>query len=255
MIYFGTSGFSYNDWVGNFYPAGMPKREWLSYYAREFNTCEVNSTFYALPKPSSLKAMVEKTDKDFLFCIKANQEMTHQREDNASVFNAFCQMLEPFITAGKLGCILAQFPYSFGFNRHNWDYLRLFKERLGELPVVIELRNAQWLRSEVFDWFHQHDLGFCCVDEPKLPNLLPPLAEATSKIGYVRFHGRNSAKWWQHEQAYERYDYSYTPQELSEWLPKIQKLDSVTEKTFVFANNHWRGQAIGTIRQLRIMLD
>jgi len=72
---------------------------------------------------------------------------------------------------------------------------------------------------------------------------------------YVRFHGRNSAKWGQHEQAYERYDYSYTPEELNEWLPMIQKLDSATEKTFIFANNHWRGQSIGTIRQLRVMLD
>jgi len=254
MIYFGTSGFSYNDWVGNFYPVGMPKQEWLVYYAREFNTCEVNSTFYTLPKPSHLKAMADKTDEDFVFSIKANQEMTHRRED-ASVFKAFYQMLEPIISAGKLGCILAQFPYSFRPNRHSWDYLRLFREQLGELPVVIEFRNAQWLRGDVFDWLRHLDLGFCCVDEPQLPNLLPPLAKATSKVGYIRFHGRNSAKWWQHEQAYERYDYSYTPEELSEWLPKIQKLDSMTEKTFVFANNHWRGQAVNTIRQLRVMLD
>lgn len=255
MIYLGTSGFSYSDWVGNFYPAGMPKREWLNYYAREFDTCEVNSTFYALPKPSSLKAMAEKTGEGFLFCFKANQEMTHQRGDNAPIFKAFCQVLEPIITAGKLGCILAQFPYSFGFDRCNWDYLGVVKERLGELPVVIEFRNAHWLRSEVFDWLRHNGLGFCCVDEPPLPNLLPPVAEATAQIGYVRFHGRNSAKWWQHEQAYERYDYSYTPQELSEWLPKIHKLDSVAEKTFIFANNHWRGQAVSTIRQLRLMLD
>ena len=255
MIYLGTSGFSYNDWVGNFYPAGMPKREWLTYYAREFDTCEVNSTFYALPKSSSLKAMAEKTGEGFLFCFKANQEMTHQRGDNAPIFEAFCQVLEPIITAGKLGCILAQFPYSFGFDRRNWDYLGVVKERLGELPVVIEFRNAHWLRNEVFDWLRHHELGFCCVDEPPLPNLLPPVAEATAPIGYVRFHGRNSAKWWQHEQAYERYDYSYTPEELSEWLPKIQKLDSVAEKTFIFANNHWRGQAVSTIRQLRLMLD
>ncbi len=255
MLYLGTSGFSYTDWVGNFYPAGMPKREWLSYYAREFNACEINSTYYALPKPSSLQAMAEKTGEGFLFSIKANKKMTHQREDNSSIFKAFCQVLEPIISAGKLGCILAQFPYSFRFNRHNWDYLSLLKERLAELPVVIEFRNAQWLRSEVFDWFRQQDLGFCCVDEPRLPNLLPPLAEATSKISYIRFHGRNSAKWWHHEQAYERYDYSYTPQELSEWLPKIQKLNDTTEKTFIFANNHWRGQAVNTIRQLRIMLD
>ena len=255
MIYLGTSGFSYNDWVGNFYPAGMPKREWLTYYAREFDTCEVNSTFYALPKSSSLKAMAEKTGEGFLFCFKANQGMTHQRGDNAPIFEAFCQVLEPIITAGKLGCILAQFPYSFGFDRRNWDYLGVVKERLGELPVVIEFRNAHWLRSEVLDWLRHHELGFCCVNEPPLPNLLPPVAEATAQIGYVRFHGRNSAKWWQHEQAYERYDYSYTPEELSEWLPKIQKLDSVAEKTFIFANNHWRGQAVSTIRQLRLMLD
>ena len=255
MIYLGTSGFSYNDWVGNFYPAGMPKREWLTYYAREFNACEVNSSFYALPKPSTLKAMADKTDENFLFCFKANREMTHQREDNAPVFEAFCQVLEPVVVDGKLGCILAQFPYSFGFNRRNWDYLKRLRERLGELPVVVEFRNARWMKSEVFDWLRHLNLGFCCVDEPQLPNLLPPLAEVTSKLGYIRFHGRNSAKWWQHEQAYERYDYSYSPSELSEWLPKIQKLDSVAENTFIFANNHWRGQAVGTIRQLRVMLD
>jgi uncharacterized protein YecE (DUF72 family) len=255
VIYLGTSGFSYDDWVGNFYPVGMPKREWLTYYAREFNTCEINSTFYALPKPSSLKAMVEKTGDGFLFSFKANQEMTHQRQDNASIFKAFCLVLEPVITAGKLGCILAQFPFSFRFNRRNWDYLKLFKEQLGELPTVVEFRNAQWLKTEVFDWFREQGLGFCCVDEPQLTDLLPPIAEVTSNIGYIRFHGRNKAKWWRHEQAYERYDYSYTEQELSEWLPRIQKLDSLAEKTFIFANNHWRGQAVTTIRQLRMMLD
>lgn len=255
MMYLGTSGFSYNDWVGSFYPAGMPKREWLTYYAREFNTCEVNSSFYALPKPSSLEAMADKTGEDFLFCFKANQKMTHQQEDNAPIFETFCQVLEPIAITGKLGCILAQFPYSFRFTQRNWDYLKLLRERLDNLPVVIEFRNARWLRSEVFDWLRHQNLGFCCVDEPRLPNLLPPLAEATSKIGYIRFHGRNSARWWQHEQAYERYDYSYTPDELSEWLPKIRKLDSIAEKTFIFANNHWQGQAVSTIRQLRMMLD
>ena len=255
MIYSGTSGFSYDDWVGDFYPAGLPKREWLTYYAREFNTCELNSTFYAVPKPSSLEAMAGKTSAGFLFSIKANQEMTHQREDSASVFKAFCQVLEPIIDSGKLGCILAQFPYSFRFNQRNWEYLVLFRERLAGMPVVIEFRNAQWLRSELFKWLRNQDLGFCCVDEPQLPHLLPPLAQATSNISYIRFHGRNRAKWWQHEHAYERYDYSYTPQELSEWLPRIKKLDSVAEKTFIFANNHWHGQAVSTIRQLRVMLD
>lgn len=255
MIHFGTSGFSYNDWVGSFYPVGLPRREWLSYYAREFDACELNSTYYALPRPAVLKAMADKTGEGFIFAIKANQQMTHQREDNAAVFEAFRQALEPVIAAGKMGCVLAQFPYSFDFNQPNWDYLGRFKERLGELPVVIEFRNARWLRPEIFAWLKGQDLGFCCVDEPRLPNLLPPLAEATSDIGYVRFHGRNREKWWRHAQAYERYDYSYSPSELSEWLPRIQRLASVAAETFIFANNHWRGQAVDTIRQLRVMLD
>lgn len=255
MLYLGTSGFSYDDWVGHFYPAGMPKREWLVYYSCEFNTCEVNSTYYAIPRASSLKSMADKTGDGFLFSIKANQEMTHQREDNASVFEAFRQVLQPIISDGKLGCILAQFPNSFRPDKQNWDYLKLFRERVADLPVVIEFRNARWLTDELFEWLRQQDLGFCCVDEPHLPNLLPPVAEVTSKIGYIRFHGRNSAKWWRHDHAYERYDYTYSPSELSEWLPKIEKLDKIAEKTFIFANNHWRGQAVDTIRQLQMMLD
>ena len=84
---------------------------------------------------------------------------------------------------------------------------------------------------------------------------LPPLAEATSKIGYVRFHGRNKEKWWQPEQAYERYDYTYSQDELKEWVPRIKKIASSAETTFIFANNHWKAQSIGTIRQLKTLLD
>jgi uncharacterized protein YecE (DUF72 family) len=199
--------------------------------------------------------MVAKTGESFLFSVKANQEMTHQRQQDNRVFAAFVHMLQPFIDSGKLGCVLAQFPYSFGFSRQNLDYLAFFREQLRDLSVVVEFRNAQWLRAEVFGWLRSHNLGFCCVDEPQLPNLMPPSVEVTSNIGYVRFHGRNAAKWWQHEQAYERYDYTYSVEELKEWLPRIRKLSSLTERTFIFANNHWQGQAVGTIRQLRLMLD
>jgi len=255
VIYLGTSGFSYNDWVGPFYPLGMPKQEWLRYYAREFNSCEINSTFYTIPKPATLVSMASKTGESFLFVIKAHQRMTHQQEDNEEVFQAFCQMLAPLVERGKMGCVLAQFPYSFRFNRKNRDYLAILRERLADVPIVIEFRNARWLNQELFDWLRGNELGFCCVDEPRLPGLLPPVAVATSNTAYVRFHGRNAEKWWNHEQAYERYDYSYSPEELAEWLPKIRDLDKVAERTFVFANNHWRGQAVDTIRQVRRMLE
>ena len=199
--------------------------------------------------------MVSKTGDGFLFAVKANQEITHQRQNDSKIFTVFTKILKPFIDAGKFGCILAQFPYSFSFNRQNWDYLKFVRDWMGDLSMVIEFRNAQWLRAEVFSWLRSYNFGFCCVDEPQLPKLLPPSAEITSNIGYVRFHGRNAAKWWQHKHAYERYDYTYSTDELADWLPKIKKLNSMAEKTFVFANNHWRGQAIDTIRQLRLMLD
>jgi uncharacterized protein YecE (DUF72 family) len=255
MIHLGTSGFSYKDWVGVFYPENMQQRDWLSFYAREFHTCEINSTYYAIPSPAVMGSMAAKTGADFLFAVKANQEMTHQRQDSARICEAFVKSLGPIIDAGKLGCILAQFPNSFDCNRYNLEYLGTLRKNLGDLPLVVEFRNARWLKVEVFQWLRQHDMGFCCVDEPRLPNLLPPIAEATSKIGYIRFHGRNKEKWWQHEQAYERYDYTYKAEELSEWAPKIKKLAEVTENMFIFANNHWKGQSIQTIRQIQMMLE
>lgn len=120
---------------------------------------------------------------------------------------------------------------------------------------MVEFRNARWLKVDVFQWLRSCDIGLCCVDEPQLPDLLPPLAEATSRIGYVRFHGRNKERWWQFEQPYQRYDYTYKLDELKEWVPRIRKLAGKTEKTFVFANNYWRGQSINTIRQLRALLN
>jgi uncharacterized protein YecE (DUF72 family) len=255
MLYFGTSGFSYNDWIGTYYPPKMPRQEWLRYYASEFNTLELNSTYYAIPQLSIVKNLIARTREGFLFAVKASQEMTHSRQNENAVFTAFVHMLRPFIDSGKLGCVLAQFPYSFNHTQENLDYIKLFRERMGELPVVIEFRNIQWIKQEVFDFLQSQNLGFCCVDEPKLPRLLPPIVEVTSKTGYIRFHGRNAAKWWKHENAYERYDYTYSSEELSEWIPKIKQLDSKAEKTFVFANNHWRGQAVNTIRQLRLMMD
>ncbi len=233
----------------------MPKKDWLLYYAREFIACEINATYYTLLKSAVMESMVSKTGDGFLFSVKANKQMTHERENNAEVFKVFREMLRPLIERGKMGCVLAQFPNSFRFNASNRDYVEGFREKMGDLPVVIEFRNAGWLREDVFSWLSRYELGFCCVDEPPIPNLLPSIAEVTSKIAYVRFHGRNKEKWWQHEHAYERYDYTYSPEELDEWIPKIHKLDQTAEKTFVFANNHWRGQAVSTIRQLRMMLD
>jgi len=255
MIHVGTSGYSYDDWVGPYYPADLTKKDWLSFYAREFHTCEVNFTYYRLPDARTLAAMAAKTPEGFLFTIKASQELTHKREGNAEAFKQFGQALKPMVQSQKFGCVLAQFPFSFHVTVPNRDYLKQFREAMGDLPVVIEFRNARWLSEATFAFLRENNLGFCCVDEPRLPGLVPPAAEVTSTVAYVRFHGRNAGKWWKHDEAWERYDYSYSQEELAEWVPKIQALDSRAGHTFVFANNHWQGQAVSTARQLLLLLQ
>ncbi len=250
MIYVGTSGFQYDDWVGPYYPEELPKNDWLSFYAKEFHTLEINFTYYRMPSARALFAMAKKVPEHFLFSVKATQEMTHARERDEQIFKQFIQAITPLQEAGKFGAILAQFPNSFRATDESRDYVRWFREQLGTLPVVVEFRNKEWLTESTYELLRENDLGFCSVDEP----FFPRIAKVTAPVAYVRFHGRNYKKWWKHEHAYERYDYTYKKEELEEWTPKIDEMNQMAERTFVFANNHYRGQGIDTARQLKLML-
>lgn len=255
MFFIGTAGYSYEDWKGVFYPEDLDKKEYLGYYAKEFKFTEVNSTYYKMPNRFMLYHMQKKTPDDFQFVIKAHRGMTHKREDNEKLFDEFKESLEPLVEVNKLGCVLAQFPTSFRNRDENRDYLRDFRERMGDIPVAIEFRHEEWMDDRIFELLEEEGLGYVCVDEPQFKTLVPPQVWATSKIGYVRFHGRNYKKWWHHEKAYERYDYLYTEQELEDWVPHIQKLLAKTEKTFVSMNNHYRAQAVINGRMLQKMIE
>jgi uncharacterized protein YecE (DUF72 family) len=252
MLKIGTSGFSYDDWIGPVYPEGMPAREHLSYYATLFPTVELNVTYYRVPSAGTVIGWVRKTPDDFLFAVKAYGELTHQRE--AQDFAGFVSAIQPLVEARKLGCVLAQFPYSFHPKPENRDYLRRLAEGFGDIPVVVEFRNAGWATDETFDLLRAENLGYCCVDEPRLKGLMPPIAIATSPVAYVRFHGRNYAKWYAHDEAWERYNYTYSDGELREWTPRLRELDAETPLTLVYFNNHFQGQATKGARDLSQLL-
>ena len=243
MIRLGTSGFSYADWVGRWYPQGMKKADMLRYYARKFGVVEVNFTYYRMPTARTLKQMSAKTDEGFKFVVKANSEMTHERTGEPEVFRVFQEALRPLIDEEKLGCILAQFPNSFKPEEESTEYLHWFREQMPDIATTVEFRNRQWLTADTFDLLEALNLGFCCVDEPQLKGLLPPLSIATSDIGYVRFHGRNAGEWYAHDEAWQRYNYLYSEEELGEWVDKVKEVDGATDETFVFFNNHYQGQA------------
>ena len=259
----GTSGFSFEDWKGTVYPKTLKKEDWLNYYERDlgFNALEVNYTYYTLPSSRSLGGMERKTSPDFQFVIKAFRGMTHKIKhpgtpafiDNTDVFKRFVSALEPLINAGKLGCVLAQFPYSFSPHPSNLDYLKFFKEQIGTIPLTVEFRNRKWLTRKTLQFLADHRMGYCIVDEPKLSSLVPFHPDATSPIGYFRFHGRN--KNWFNVPTSTRYDYLYTHDELGEFKKPIIQIAAKTQKVYIFFNNCHKGSAVQNAQMLMELLD
>jgi uncharacterized protein YecE (DUF72 family) len=262
VIKIGTSGFSFSDWKGTVYPAHIRDRDMLSYYEKElgFSALEVNFTYYTLPSRKSFEAMSQKTSDGFEFVVKAFRGMTHEIRDgetgawvdNQEVFKRFKYCLLPLEEKGKLTCVLAQFPYGFFPHRENLDYLERFKERMGNVPLVFEFRNQTWLKDGTFQWLKKNGVGYCIVDEPKLPKLMPYLPQVTSEIGYFRFHGRNPN--WFNTPMSVRYNYLYGEEELKEFIPDIETISKATSKTLVFFNNCHSGYAAKNAAQMAKLL-
>jgi uncharacterized protein YecE (DUF72 family) len=253
MIRLGTSGFSYDDWVGTVYPKDLPRWQWLPFYASQFDTVELNVTYYRHADRKMASGWVQRSPEGFLFSVKAHGSLTHERGEPE--VEAFREGLSPLVDNGRLGCVLAQFPHSFHNTPDNVAYLPALREHLVGLPVVIEFRDAGWMTDETFDLLKTLDFGFCCVDEPRLKGLMPPVARATGPLAYVRLHGRNAAKWWEHTNAWERYDYTYSDDELREWIPRLHELDAQVPLTLVYANNHYRGQSVDALKALSRLLS
>jgi uncharacterized protein YecE (DUF72 family) len=251
-IRIGTSGFSYDDWVGPVYPAGLPKGAWLETYADQFDTVELNVTYYAMPGERTVHRWADRTPDGFLFSVKAHRTLTHERQDADPA--AFVSGLAPLVEAGKLACVLAQFPQSFHRTPENMEYLAWLKQGLAELPLVFEFRHRGWVCQPTYEALKLLGVGFCCVDEPRLPGLMPATVLATGNPGYVRFHGRNAEHWWDHEQAWQRYNYHYRDEELEEWIPGIRQLANEVPLVLVYANNHYRGESVVAGKRLKQLL-
>jgi uncharacterized protein YecE (DUF72 family) len=243
VIYVGTSGFSYSDWVGPFYPSGTAQGDFLAHYAQRFPTVEINYTYYAPPQAATLEAMARKVGPGFRFTVKATSTVTHEREATAEFFAGFQEALDPLSEREALACVLVQFPHSFGNTKPHRAWLAHVREQWAELPLVVEFRHRDWIAEPVFDFLTELGYGFCCVDQPQFKRLVPPVAVATSHLGYVRFHGRNYEKWWKHDEAWERYDYLYRREELEEWVPRVRRLVAETAEVLIYFNNHYEAQA------------
>ncbi|MGB9867244.1 MAG: DUF72 domain-containing protein [Bacillota bacterium] len=257
MVLVGTAGFSYSDWKGTFYPPNIPTYRMLEYYAQHFPVLELDYTYYSMPSQKSMSSFVKRTPANFRISLKAHRSMTHQRgspQEVREAFSGFMKALTPLMAEGKLACILAQFPWSFKPSGESRGTLELLREHTEPAPVVVEFRNSAWVSDDTFELLRRLGLGFCCVDEPRLPGLMPPVCVATSQLGYVRFHGRNAQAWWKPGAAGERYNYLYSQDELEEWKGRIMELDQTVPVTLVLFNNCHGGNAAVNAKMLQTML-
>ncbi len=248
MIAVGTSGYSFRDWKGAFYPEKLAAGDYLAYYADHFKTVEINSTYYGIPKPHVFENMVNRTPDGFEFMVKAYKATTHDFQDE-KVSGEFIEAIKPLKDAIRLSGVLVQFPWGFRNNERNRRYIAEIGERYDDFPFYVEFRHNSWNCEEIFDFLSRAGARFVSVDEPQIGCMMPPVAKATGDTAYIRFHGRNEKTWW--GKGGDRYDYNYSEDELEEWIEKVEKLEKTVWKIYAFFNNCHQGYAVRNAFQLK----
>jgi uncharacterized protein YecE (DUF72 family) len=258
VIYVGTCGFAYKDWVGPFYPAKARPAEMLPFYARAFRAVEIDSSYYGVPGPRSVASMVARTPPGFRFSFKAPQSVTHPPDPTSlnvhADANRLLESLEPAHSAGKLACVLLQFPNAFKPEGNREAYVRRAVESFEGVRVVVEFRNVHWQRPQTMTMLAELGAGYCNVDMPRLEGLLHASADVTAPIGYVRFHGRNAKTWWRGTNV-TRYDYLYSTEELAPWADRIAEIEDRAGETYVFFNNHANGKSARNAEMMEALLE
>jgi uncharacterized protein YecE (DUF72 family) len=254
----GPAGWSYADWNGIVYPARRPRgfRE-ASFLAEFFSTIEINTTFYHPARAEMARSWVERVEHnpEFRFTAKLWQRFTHGRNADREDEKAVKAGLEPLASAGRLGALLMQFPWSFKNTTENREYLGGVCMQFMEYPLVLEVRHSSWSRPEVFQMLADLGVGFSNIDQPVIGRSLAPSDRSTSPVGYVRLHGRNYEHWFgENEHPGERYDYLYRLDELEPWVERIRNVAAHSDVTYVITNNHFEGKAVANALELKSLL-
>ena len=277
---------------GLFYPPQVKTPETrLRYYAANFPMVEVDSSYYALPSRRNSELWVQRTPDDFIFHVNAYGLFTGHAADPRALpkdlqarlpesllskgrvymndlptdvqqetWILFLDALSPLMEAGKLGMVLFQFPPWFHPSRPSREYVLECRERLPYCRLAVEFRNAAWFAEggtdRTLQFLREHDLTYVCVDAPSgFRSSVPPVAAATTDVGYVRFHGRNRRTWEKRgTTASDRFDYYYAAEELEEWVPRLRSLQEETRATHVLFNTNYKDQGVVNARQLALLL-
>jgi uncharacterized protein YecE (DUF72 family) len=260
----GPAGWNYKDWEGIVYPAGAGRSfDPLAYLSEYFDTVEINSSFYAPPKPVFAAAWARRVQNNprFRFTAKAWQRLTHERdqatgESTAAACVEVRRSLAPLAEAGVLGALLLQFPWSFRHGEENLAYIDSLLGRFAGFPIAVEVRHGSWDQEDFYSFLRARNVAICNVDQPVIGDSLAPAGHVTSKLGYLRLHGRNYQTWFQEDAGRDaRYDYLYSKTEIRELAGQIRTITQETDETYVITNNHFRGQALVNAIEILEELD
>jgi len=285
----GTSGWNYpsskGTWNGLFYPATRSKRDGtkafdeLRFYAEHFDTVEVNTTFYGMPRAEIAQQWAARTPPGFEFSLKLYQKFTHPKmfreaalktapgaegpmldllaQVTQSDIDDFRSGIEPLAASGRLGALLAQFPPSFRDTPASRDYLAQLLRAFHDYPVAVELRHKTWSDAlgETLSLLNSFDAALVQIDEPKFKfsirqNYLPNV----KSFYYMRLHGRNAAQWWTHEKSEDRYNYLYSGEELREFSDVAGAARNLVKKSYLYANNHFSSKSVVNAVMLKAQL-
>ncbi len=273
LVRFGTSSFSSKDWVGPFYPPRTPPRSFLSVYAHEFDTVEVDATYYALPSARLVDGWAAKVPEGFLLSAKFPKSIVHAGRtskpdatrimDPDATYEDRDVFLEQMRRMGdKLAYLLIQFPY---FNRATFPSDGPFLERLDvflrDLPkegfrYAVEIRNKAWLKQGYVDLLRKHGMSLVLVDQAWMPHgdeVVPKFDVVTGPDCYIRLLGDRKkieavTTTWD-EEVLDHTD------RMLRWATLIRGMMKQGVRSFVYVNNHYAGHAPTTVRRLREMVE
>ncbi len=239
----GTSGWAYKHWEkGVFYPVGLATKDELAFYARHYDTAEVNYSFYRLPQAKTYENWKEGTPEDFLFSVKASRFITHIKRLR-DVDEAWPRFIEnALLLEEKLAPVLFQFPQNFVYDLDRLrNFLTLAEQtnRSRENPVrfAFEFRHESWFQADVYKLLNEHNSALCIADGPKYPRV----EELTADFSYIRYHGKKLTP-------------NYSKKDLVREARFIEKLLQKESQLFVYFNNDTGGYAIKNADYLKELL-
>ena len=253
----GPAGWLHPHWSGVIYPKHTPKGFYpLAFLAERFDTVEINTNAHQPLRPEMAHFWLDKIshNPNFQFTARMDRQFTHDRLMEPQAVTAFREGLRPLHRAGRLGCLLMQFPWSFRYTAENREFLIQLRRAFSEFPLVAEFRHSSWMLDEALGTLIDYRVGFVYVDQTEGVKAMPPTSFLTTGIGYVRLNGREHRNWFNDFGEYggeqKPVDYLYSPAELGDWKHRIDHIRKFAANTYVIFNNDGAGKSVVNALQM-----